>query len=204
MRLSLYYYLKEVLRWEWCRKFLFAKTAPLVTPSCFRGFPEPTGKVCRHALLCMMVCPAPGAIEVVMTEDGWLPRIHKGHCIRCGLCVEACPNKVLQSGRVLEKTGEDGTSLLFSFRIAIDGELCTGCGNCCTACPVNKGIDSQMGAGGHSSNDEVIMRVQEGDIVVLHEDKCTGCKTCEVSCPTGAIQVARILQGYQLPREEES
>ncbi len=91
-----------------------------------------------------------------------------------------------------------------SFRSAlpIDTELCTGCGNCCTACPVNKQADAQMGAGGHSSNDDVIMRVQEGDIVVIHEDKCTGCKTCEVSCPTNAIQIARILEGYQQPVPE--
>jgi NAD-dependent dihydropyrimidine dehydrogenase PreA subunit len=96
----------------------------------------------------------------------------------------------------------EGTSLLFSFRIAIDRDLCTGCGNCCTACPVNKVADAQMGAGGHSSNDEVIMRVQAGDVVVIHEDKCTGCKTCEGSCPTNAIRIARILEGYQQPVQE--
>ena len=43
---------------------------------------------------------------------------------------------------------------------------------------------------------------QAGDIVVIHEDKCTGCKTCEVSCPTGAIRIARILEGYQQPVQE--
>jgi ferredoxin len=92
---------------------------------------------------------------------------------------------------------EQGTSLQVSFRIAIDPDLCTGCGNCATACPVNKQIDAQMGAGGHSSNDEVIMRVHDGDIRVLHEEKCTGCKTCEVNCPTRAIRIARMLEGIQ-------
>ena len=202
MSSSLVWYLREFARAEWIKKFLFAKTAPLVTPSHFRGFPEPTGKTCTHALFCMMACPAPGAIEVVHSGDGWIPKIHKGHCIRCGLCVEACPNGVLKSGRIRETMEREGTSLLFSFRIAIEKELCTGCGNCCTACPVNKQADAQMGAGGHSSNDEVIMRVQEGDIVVVHEDKCTGCKTCEVSCPNGAIRIARILEGYQQPVQE--
>ena len=149
----------------------------------------------------MMVCPSVGAIDVVHDGDGWKPRIHKGHCIRCGLCVEACPNGVLMSGRVLETMQAQGTALLVSFRIAIDRDLCTGCGNCVTACPVNKQIDAQLGAGGHSSNDEVIMRVDVGDVQVLHEEKCTGCKTCETSCPTRAIQIARILEGIQQPVE---
>ncbi len=202
MSSSLVWYIREFARAEWIKKFLFAKTAPLVTPTHFRGFPEPTGKTCTHALFCMMACPAPGAIEVVHVGDGWIPKIHKGHCIRCGLCVEACPNGVLKSGRIRETMEREGTSLLFSFRIAIEKDLCTGCGNCCTACPVNKQADAQMGAGGHSSNDDVIMRVQEGDIVVIHEDKCTGCKTCETSCPNGAIRIARILEGYQQPVQE--
>ncbi|HOH80849.1 MAG TPA: 4Fe-4S dicluster domain-containing protein, partial [Methanoregulaceae archaeon] len=89
MPLPILPYLCEIVRLEWVRKFFFVKTAPLVTPSHFRGFPELTGKTCTHALFCMMACPAPGAIDVIKTTEGWEPRIHKGHCIRCGLCVEA-------------------------------------------------------------------------------------------------------------------
>jgi formate hydrogenlyase subunit 6/NADH:ubiquinone oxidoreductase subunit I len=200
---SLIYYLKECLRPEWVRRFLFVRTAPLITPPYFRGYPEPTGKACQHALYCMMACPAPGAIEVMHDGEGWKPLIHTGHCIRCGLCVEACPNGVLRSGRVLETMQEQGTSLLFSFRIAIDADRCTGCGNCCTGCPVNKLIDAQMGAGGHSASDAVIMRVRAGDIEVLHEEKCTGCKTCEQVCPTDAIRIARILEAAQQPVLQE-
>ena len=49
---------KEFARTASIKKFLFAKTAPLTTPAYFRGFPEPTGKICQHALFCMMACPA--------------------------------------------------------------------------------------------------------------------------------------------------
>ena len=58
----------------------------------------------------MMICPAPGAIEVVRTEKPgeWKPVIYPGHCIRCGLCVEICPELVLDAGRVHTKNAQDG------------------------------------------------------------------------------------------------
>jgi len=195
-------YIKEIFRVQWLGSFLFAKTAPLVTPSYSRGFPELTGKTCTHALFCMMACPAPGAIHVIRTPDGWEPRINAGHCIRCGLCVEACPNGVLASGRILESLFYDSTRLSFSFRIDVDTALCMGCGNCAVACPVNKLIDTQMAYGGRASTDELLLKVNEGKCTVLHVEKCTGCKTCEDHCPNGAIRVARLLEAVHIPEEE--
>jgi len=204
MATSFVYYLQEFLRWEWLRKFLFAKTAPLVTPPYFRDYPELTGKTCTHHLFCMMACPAPGAIDVVKVPTGWQPRIHIGHCIRCGLCVEACPNGVLNSGRVLESMFYDNTRLVFTFRIDVDPDLCMGCGNCAVACPVNKVIDAEMGHGGHASTDGLLLIVREGKSKVLHLEKCTGCKTCEEHCPTEAIRVARLLEAVQGQEVEEA
>ncbi|NYT06874.1 MAG: 4Fe-4S dicluster domain-containing protein [Methanomicrobiales archaeon] len=202
MALSLSSYLKEFFRAEWLRKFLFVRTAPLVTPPYFRDFPGLSGKTCTHHLFCMMACPAPGAIDVIRTPEGWQPRIHQGHCIRCGLCVEACPNGVLSSGRILETMFYDNTALSFSFRIDVDTERCMGCGNCAVACPVNKLIDSQMSFGGKASTDELLLKVSEGKCQVLHVEKCTGCKTCENHCPNGAITVARLLEAVHAPEEE--
>ena len=204
MATSFVYYLQEFLRWEWLGKFLFAKTAPLVTPPYFRDYPELTGKTCTHHLFCMMACPAPGAIDVVKVPTGWQPRIHVGHCIRCGLCVEACPNGVLNSGRVLESMFYDNTRLVFSFRIDVDPDRCMGCGNCAVACPVNKVIDAEMGHGGHASTDGLLLTVRDGKSKVLHLEKCTGCKTCEEHCPTEAIRVARLLEAVQGPEVEEA
>jgi energy-converting hydrogenase A subunit P len=204
MATSFVYYLQEFLRREWLGKFLFAKTAPLVTPPYFRDYPELTGKTCTHHLFCMMACPAPGAIDVVKVPTGWQPRIHVGHCIRCGLCVEACPNGVLTSGRVLESMFYDNTRLVFTFQIDVDHDRCMGCGNCAVACPVNKVIDAEMGHGGHASTDGLLLIVREGKSKVLHLEKCTGCKTCEEHCPTEAIQVARLLEAVQGPEVEEA
>lgn len=202
MALSLLYYAQEFLRGEWAKKFFAAKTAPLVTPPYFRNYPELTGKTCTHQLFCMMACPAPGAIDVVMTPDGWMPRIHLGHCIRCGLCVEACPNGVLMSGRILESMFYDNTKLSFSFRIDVDLDKCMGCGNCAVACPVNKLIDAQMSHGGRASTGDLLLKVSEGKCQVLHVEKCTGCKTCENHCPNEAIRVARLLEAIHAPEEE--
>jgi energy-converting hydrogenase A subunit P len=202
MAISIVYYLQEFFRREWVQKFFLARTAPLSIPPYFRNYPELTGKTCTHHLFCMMACPAPGAIDVVRTESGWQPRIHQGHCIRCGLCVEACPNGVLTSGRVLESMFYDNTLLSFTFRIDVDTDLCMGCGNCAVACPVNKVIDAQMSHGGHASTDELLLIVREGKSQVLHLEKCTGCKTCEDNCPTEAITVARLLEAIHGPEEE--
>jgi formate hydrogenlyase subunit 6/NADH:ubiquinone oxidoreductase subunit I len=197
MTSSFLWYLVEFIRPSWVRKFFTVRTAPLLTPPYFRGFPEPTGKACTRALRCMMVCPAPGAIDVVKEADGWHPRIHRGHCIRCGLCVEACPNGVLSSGRVLESVTASGTALTLTFRIDVDTVSCMGCGNCAVACPVNRGLDPQMAYGGRASRDDLLLCVVEGKCKVVREDRCNGCKTCEDHCPNGAIRVDRVLQAVQ-------
>jgi formate hydrogenlyase subunit 6/NADH:ubiquinone oxidoreductase subunit I len=194
---SVIWYLREFLRAPWVHAFLFARTAPLVTPSHFRDYPTLTDVECTHCFSCRMICPAPGAIEVLQEGGAWHPVIHRGHCLRCGLCVEACPEGVLASGRILRWQEEDRTSFRATFRIQVDHAKCMRCGNCCVSCPVNKEQDPQMASGGHSSNDEVIMRIAGGNHTVIHEERCVGCRTCEEGCPNSAIRVARILEGVQ-------
>jgi len=198
MSASIIWYLREFLRIEWLRKFLFAKTEPLVSPPYFKDYPLTTGNECTACFSCMMICPAPGAIEVLRHEgDRWKPMIHRGHCIRCGLCVEACPEDVLWSGKVLDSQHRDGTAFRSKYYLNIDQSLCMKCGNCCISCPVNKKLDPTLGSSGTSASNEVIMKIEGGRVRVLHEEKCTGCKTCELNCPNRAITVARVVEGVQ-------
>lgn len=197
---SLRWYLKEFLRPEWIHSFFFARTAPLSTPSFFRDFPVLTEMECTHCRSCMMICPAPGAINVVYEGGIWFPEIAQGHCVRCGMCVEACPEDVLASGRILPVQHADGTFFRADYHIQVDHDLCMRCGNCCVSCPVNKEVDPQMGSGGYSANDEVIMRIEQGKHRLIHEERCVGCKTCEGACPNRAIQVAKVVEALQESR----
>src|SRR5690606_8759389 len=136
-----------------------------------RGFPETTGKECNHCLACQMICPAPGAIAVVRNDSGWLPEIYRGHCIRCGLCVEVCPEGVLAAGRILDLQREDRTAFRARFHLHVDLTRCMRCGNCVVSCPVNKELDPLIGSGGYSGNDEVIMRIEGGRHRILHGER---------------------------------
>ncbi len=197
MASSIIWYLREFVRGEWISRFFTVKTPPLITPPHFRGFPILTGKECTHCLACMMICPTPNAIEVLRTGDVWNPVIYPGHCVRCGMCVEACPEDVLSTGVILETQKAEHTSYTATFHLTIDPVLCKRCGNCAVACPVNKEIDPYLGGTGTAFSDEVIMRISDGEMRVIHPEKCTGCKTCEKTCPNHAIRVARVVEGLQ-------
>jgi NAD-dependent dihydropyrimidine dehydrogenase PreA subunit len=55
------------------------------------------------------------------------PIIDSDECSACGICLEACPNDVL------EIVGDSST--------VIDEDACTGCGNCMEECPMGAIVD---------------------------------------------------------------
>jgi energy-converting hydrogenase A subunit P len=195
--MTFFTYIREFLRFSWIKTFFTVKTPPLVSPSYFRDFPKLTGKDCTHCFTCRMICPSPGAIDVIQTAGVWNPVVYAGHCVRCGYCVEACPEGVLTSGDLLTRKEEQGLFFSHEYIVKIDTEKCMGCGNCATACPANRELDPQIGAGGTSFSEEVVIRVENGKNTVKHNERCTGCKTCMETCPNGAIHVIRNVVALQ-------
>jgi len=59
-------------------------------------------------------------------ERGW-PKLNAEECKGCGLCVEACPPKLLQLASTLNRYGYHPAQ----YR----GQGCTACGICFFVCP---------------------------------------------------------------------
>ncbi len=198
--MTVFTYCREFMRLSCIKAFFTVKTSPMTKPPYVRDFPELTGKECTNCLTCKMICPSPGAIDVVLTDGVWNPQITLSHCVRCGYCVEACPEGVLSSGDLLAHKKEQGLLFSHEYIVTIDTKKCMGCGNCTTACPANREVDPHMGAGGTSLSDDLLMRVVNGKNTVKHNELCKGCKVCMDTCPNGAIHVIRNVSALQ---EEE-
>lgn len=60
-------------------------------------------------------------------QDRGLLQVDVNECKGCGLCIEACPPKVIQLSEHLNRYGYRTATYL--------GRGCTGCGICFMACP---------------------------------------------------------------------
>lgn len=76
--------------------------------------------------------------------------------------------------------------------LVIRGDLCTGCGNCVVACPLNVSVSQDVSGGKGPLTKDVIMGVKDGSIKVLNLDICRRfedgmdvqpCRVCLDSCP---------------------
>ncbi len=56
-------------------------------------------------------------------------KIDKNKCKSCYLCVDACPNKLIQKSNCLGKTGE------FVVEFKDKDSKCTACAQCAMMCP---------------------------------------------------------------------
>jgi ferredoxin len=73
------------------------------------------------------------------------------------------------------------------FKVEIDEDRCSGCGNCIVVCPVNA-VNSAEVSGGRGPPEERRMGVASGT-VNIYEDFCTGCGNCMKTCAYDAIEV---------------
>jgi 4Fe-4S ferredoxin len=80
--------------------------------------------------------------------------------------------------------------------LIIHEELCSGCGNCVVACPIDVANDPHgAGRGFGPTNNKVIFRVVDGKIKAANIEECRRfgkdrimCNACIDPCPTEAIE----------------
>jgi len=94
--------------------------------------------------------------------------------------------KLMEMLKIVEKATETG--------LVIREELCFGCGNCVTVCPVHAYEDPEgAGSGFGPTIDKPIFIVENGTVKVVNVSLCrrykekTTCVACKESCPTHAI-----------------
>lgn len=66
---------------------------------------------------------------------------NKELCKGCGLCVQACPKKIL-------RLGDSINSMAYNYAVITDMEACIGCASCAMMCPdtvikVEKEVDDE-------------------------------------------------------------
>ncbi len=108
-------------------------------------------------------------------------------CNGCGICVDICPKKAIESGPVIEiATGLDAPPVI------VDHTKCSFCGMCAAFCPVR--------AFRMTLNDKDIFDLAEFphlDSGVIFNDKCLPCLLCVKACPEEAISV-----DFTFPKKE--
>jgi Nif-specific ferredoxin III len=85
---------------------------------------------------------------------------------------------------VRESTTRDGRAWQPQYLIAIDGEVCIGCGRCFKVCGRDvmtlKGVDEDGQVVDLDDDDEIERRV----MVLSDAGACIGCAACSRVCPT--------------------
>lgn len=108
------------------------------------------------------------AIEVNNAEGS--AKVNKDKCISCGLCIVACPKKIIK------RIPKDASVYIACTNNNKGKEIkdvckhgCIGCGICAKNCPEN-------------------VITLENNLPVINYEKCTGCYKCVEKCPVKCIK----------------
>ena len=147
-------------------------------PFFFQGA-GPCANGCLGFGTCVTVCK----FDAIKMSDDGIPVVDVEKCTACGMCVAACPRKII----ALEPKDRP-----ISFSCSNPGkakEVMTVCGLGCIAC--GKCVKScKFGALSLVNN-----------LVVVDWDKCKGCGLCVKDCPTGVL--AKTGRRFPKPKKPE-
>ncbi|MFQ5975831.1 MAG: 4Fe-4S binding protein [Candidatus Hydrothermarchaeales archaeon] len=81
-----------------------------------------------------------------------------------------------------------------NFKMKVEDDKCSGCGNCVIVCPVNalNSVDIQGGKGGIES--EFILDIGKGIAYIFDPELCNGCGACISACAHDAVLIESIVQ----------
>ncbi len=81
-----------------------------------------------------------------------------------------------------------------NFKMKVEDDKCSGCGNCVVVCPVNalNSVEIQGGKGGMAT--EFILEIGKGIAYVFDPKLCNGCGACISACGHDAVLIESIEQ----------
>jgi Na+-translocating ferredoxin:NAD+ oxidoreductase RNF subunit RnfB len=127
-------------------------------------------KECPFGCLGYGTCQAACPFDAIHTHENGLADVDPEKCVACGLCVKACPRKIIsivpKNKKPIVKcySNDKGPAVK---RYCKAG--CIGCGLCVKNCP-SQAIEMTK------------------NLAKIDNKKCTDCGICETKCPTKAIQ----------------
>ncbi|MCA1927208.1 MAG: RnfABCDGE type electron transport complex subunit B [Calditerrivibrio sp.] len=126
-------------------------------------------KKCTYGCVGGGSCVTACKFDAIHIGEGGIPIVDEEKCTACGMCVKACPRKLIEILPVDKhfvvtcRSTDKGADAKNFCKVA-----CIACRLCEKNCP----------------SDAITV---ENNLAYIHADKCTNCGKCEEVCPTKAI-----------------